>query len=152
MAKLKTTDLIAIAAVAFVLFYSPAVTPDVSPLPTPDAATQAIVQPIGTVLAGHGAEAAELAAFYHTAADVVRRDGAGNKIISTTAQLRVFLERAVTLRFQGAFTQITGLSDAIHGPSGALAQMLGLEVATLDHAKAAAALDAVAWACQEASR
>jgi hypothetical protein len=152
MAKLKTTDLIAIAAVAFVLFYSPAVTPDVSPLPTPDAATQAIVQPIGTVLAGHGAEAAKLAAFYHTAADVVRRDGAGNKIITTTAQLRVFLERAVTLRFQGAFTQITGLSEAIHGPSGALSQLLGLEVAELDHVKTAAALDAVAWACQEASR
>ena len=152
MAKLKTTDLIAIAAVAFVLFYSPAVTPDVSPLPTPDAATQAIVQPITGVLAGHKAEAADLAAFYHTAADVVRRDGAGNKIITTTAQLRVFLERAVTLRFQGAFAAVPGLSEAIHGQSGALSQLLGLEVAELDHVKTAAALDAVAWACQEASR
>lgn len=153
MAKLKTTDLIALAAVAFVLFYQPAVVPpDVSPIPAPDTSTQAIVQPIITVLAGHKAEAAELAAFYHTAADVVRRDGAGNKIISTTAQLRVFLERAVTLRFQGIFSKVPNLSEAIHGPSGALSQLLGLEVAELDHAKAAAALDAVAWACQEASR
>ncbi|MDY0346021.1 MAG: hypothetical protein RBR44_05660, partial [Bacilli bacterium] len=132
MAKLKTTDLIAIAAVAFVLFYSPAVVPDVSPIPAPDVATQTIVQPITAVLAGHKAEAAELAAFYHTAADVVRRDGAGNKIISTTAQLRVFLERAVTLRFQGIFSKVPNLSEAIHGPSGALSQLLGLEVAELD--------------------
>ncbi len=152
MAKLKTTDLIAIAAVAFVLFYQPTTAPDVSPIPAPDAAAQAIVQPITAVLAGHKAEAAELAAFYHAAADVVRRDGAGNKIITTTAQLRVFLERAVTLRFQGAFAAVPGLSEAIHGPSGALSQMLGLEVSELDHAKASAALDAVAWACQEASR
>lgn len=152
MAKLKTTDLIAIAAVAFVLFYSPAVTPDVSPLPTPDAATQAIVQPIGTVLAGHGAEAAELAAFYHVVANTVSRDGDGEKIVKTTPQLRTFLERSVTLRFQGIFSKVPNLSEAIHGPSGALSQMLGLEVAELDHVKTAAALDAVAWACQEASR
>ena len=152
MARLKTTDLIAIAAVAFVLFYTPAVVPDVSPVPAPDTAAQAIVKPITAVLAGHPNEAAELAAFYRTAADVIRRDGVGNKIITTTAQLRTFCERAVTLRFQGAFTQITDLSEAIHGQSGALSQLLGLEVAELDHAKAAAALDAVAWACQEASR
>ena len=153
MAKLKTTDLIAIAAVAFVLFYTPAVTPDnPNPISAPDTQTQAIVKPITAVLAGHQAEAAELAAFYHAAADVVRRDGAGENIIKTTAQLRTFCERAVTLRFQAAFATVPGLSEAIHGPSGALSQMLGLEVAELDHVKTAAALDAVAWACQEASR
>jgi hypothetical protein len=150
--QLRSTDLLAIALAAFVLFHQPSSMPETDPIPTPDAATQAIVQPITAVLAGHKAEAAELAAFYHAAADVVGRDGAGDQIIKTTAQLRTFLERAVTLRLQAAFTQVPGLSDAIHGPSGALATLLGLEVAELDHTRAANALDAVAWACQEASR
>jgi hypothetical protein len=65
--------------------------------------------------------------------------------------LRTFCERAVTLRFQGAFAKVPGLADAIHGPNGALAKLLQLEVSELDHAKAAAAMDAVAWACREAA-
>lgn len=152
MAQLKTTDLLAIALAAFVLLYQPAAKPTPDTIPVPDTQAQAMVKPITAVLDGHKAEAAELAAFYRVTADMVRRDGAGNKIITTTAQFRVFLERAVTLRFQGAFAKVPGLSEAIHGPSGALSQLLGLDAAELDHAKAANALDAVSWACQEASR
>lgn len=126
-----------------------ATAPDVTP-DTPDAATQAIVEPVTAALAGHGEQARELAGFYSAAADCVRRDGAGAKVITTNSQLRTFLERAVRLRFQGAFASISGLSDAIHGQGGALARMLGLEAAQLDHAAAARALDAVAWACKEA--
>lgn len=150
--QLRSTDLLAIALAAFVLFHQPAATPDTDTVPAPDATAQAVVVPITQLLKDHKAEAVELAAFYHAASDVVGRDGAGDQIIKTTAQLRTFLERAVTLRFQAAFTQVPGLSDAIHGPSGALATLLGLEVAELDHTRAANALDAVAWACQEASR
>jgi hypothetical protein len=101
---------------------------------------------------GHADQARELAAFYHSAADVLRRDDAGAKVIKTTQQLRTFCENAVTLRFQGDFQAISGLADAIHGPNGALAKLLTLNVTELDHTKAADTLDAVAWACQEAAR
>jgi hypothetical protein len=72
--------------------------------------------------------------------------------VKNTSHLRTFCENAVTLRFQGAFQTISGLADAIHGSNGALAKLLTLDVVELDHAKAADALDAVAWACQEAAK
>ena len=55
---------------------------------------------------------------------MLRRDGAGAQVVKTTAHFRTFCQRAVTLRFQGAFTRVPGLSDAIHGPDGALATLL----------------------------
>jgi hypothetical protein len=123
------------------------------PIPAPaDDATRAAVSPVGAALAGHTAEARQLAAFYHAAADCVRRDGAGQKVLAKTSYLRTFLERSATVRFQGAFAKVPGLADAIHGPGGALAKLLKLDVADLDYAKAAAALEAIAWACQEAGR
>ena len=126
--------------------------PDPEPIPNaPDAATRAIVAPVTQTLAGHADEARQLAAFYQAAAETIRRDGAGAKVIGTTGDLRTFCERAVTLRFQGAFAKVPGLADAIHGPNGALAKLLQLEVSELDHAKAAAAMGAVAWACREAA-
>lgn len=129
------------------------VAPAPEPIPEPpEAATQAIVRNVTERLAGHPNEAQQLAAFYHTAAETIRRDGNGAKVVKTTADLRTFCQRAVTLRFQGAFAKVPGLSRAIHGPDGALAKLLKLDVVDLDHAKAAAALDAVAWACQEAAR
>jgi len=129
------------------------VAPIPEPIPQPpEAATQAIVAPVSAKLAGHADEAQQLAAFYHTAAETIRRDGNGAKVVKTTADLRTFCQRAVTLRFQGAFAKVSGLSRAIHGPDGALAKLLKLDVTELDHAKAAAALDAVAWACQEAAQ
>lgn len=127
--------------------------PSPAPVPNPpDAATRAIVGHVSARLAGHADEARTLAAFYATAADTVRRDGQGAKVLKTTPQFRTFLERAVTLRLQGAFERVPGLAEAIHGPDGALAKLLGLEAAELDHARAAAALEAVAWACGEAAR
>jgi len=127
--------------------------PSPDPIPDPpDAATRAIVAPVSANLAGHPDEARQLAAFYHAAAETIRRDGNGAKVVKTTSDLRTFCQRAVTIRFQGAFAKVPGLADAIHGPDGALAKLLKLDVTDLDHASAAAALDAVAWACREATR
>lgn len=125
--------------------------PETFPEP-PDAATQAIVARVTQTLAGHPEQSRQLAAFYGAAAEVVRRDGDGSKVIKTTADLRTFCERAVTVRFQGAFAKVPGLAEAIHGSDGALARLLGLEVSQLEHGKAADALDAIAWACHEAAR
>lgn len=130
---------------------APAPGPAPDPIPAPDAATQRVVATITEKLAGHPGEAAELAAFYAAAAETLRRDAAGENVIATTAELRTFCQRAVTIRFQGTFSKIPGLADQIHGPAGALAKLIGLEAGELDHAKAAAAFDAVAWACREAT-
>ena len=150
---MKPTTVVAaiLIVVGLVAVWRPASSsPEPAPQP-PDAATQAIVARVTQTLAGHPEEAQQLAAFYGAAADVVRRDGAGAKVLKTTADLRAFGQRAVTLRFQGAFAKVPGLSEAIHGPDGALARLLGLEVSQLNHGKAADALDAIAWACREAA-
>ena len=149
---MKPSDFLAIALafVAIVYMNGTATRPDGSAIPQPAVEARQAVAPVTAALAGHRDEARQLAAFYHSAADALRRDGAG--VVQNTGQLRTFCERAVTLRFQGAFQKVPGLSAAIHGPDGALATLLGLEVVELDHGKAAAALDAVAWACQEATR
>jgi hypothetical protein len=150
---MKASDFLAIALTVFVLFYQGGTkNPNTNPLPQPDAAARSAVSAVSTLLAGHKGEAAQLAAFYHAAAEIVRRDGEGERVLTSTQQLRTFCQRAVTLRFQGVFTKIPGLADAIHGSQGALAVLLGLDVKELNHAQAAAALDAVAWAAQEASR
>ncbi len=129
--------------------------PDAPPVETtveaPDATVQAVVAPVSAKLAERSGEAWQLAAFYAAAAEAIRRDGQGDRIVRTTGELRTFLERTATIRFQGAFRQVPGLADAIHGPKGALAQLLDLEATDLDHDRAAAALDAVAWACGEAA-
>jgi len=142
--------LILIVAGVVATWRPPPPSPDPSPTP-PDAATRAIVAPVSAKLAGHPNEAGQLAAFYHEAAETIRRDGNGAKVVKTTADFRRFCERAVTVRFQGAFAKVPGLADVIHGPEGALAKLLGLDVTDLDHARTAAALDAVAWACREAA-
>jgi len=127
--------------------------PSPDPIPDPpDAAARAIVAPVSAKLAGHPDEARQLAAFYREAAETIRRDGNGAKVVKTTADLRTFCQRAVTVRFQGGFAKVPGLADVIHGPEGALAKLLKLDVTDLDHARTAAALDAVAWACREAAR
>ena len=151
---MKPTTLLAVALIVagLVATWRPDETTD-ELIPAPaEAATRAIVAPVTQQLAGHEEEARQLAAFYHAAAEVLRRDGAGQRVVQTTAHLKTFCERAVTLRFRGAFAAVPGLAEAIHGPDGALAKLLGLEVTELDHARAAAALDAVAWACQEAAQ
>lgn len=150
---MKPTTLVAVVLVVagLVATWRP-VLPGPESIPAPaDGATRAAVSPVRAALTGRTAEASELAAFYHAAADCVRRDATGQKILAKTSHLRAFLERAATVRFQGAFAKVPGLAEAIHGPQGALAQLLKLDVADLDHAKAAVALEAVAWACQEAS-
>ncbi len=151
---MKPTTLLAVVLIGagLVATWRPIV-PSRNPVPgSPDAATRAIVAPVSDKLAGHPDEARQLAAFYHEAAETIRRDGNGARVVKTTADLRTFCQRAVTIRFQGAFAKVTGLADAIHGPDGALAKLLKLDVTDLDHATAAAALDAVAWACREAVR
>ncbi len=151
---MKPTTLLAVALIVagLVATWRPDETTD-DTIPAPaEAATRAIVAPVTQRLGGHEEEARQLGTFYHAAAEVLRRDGNGQRVVQTTAHLKTFGERAVTLRFQGAFNAVSGLADAIHGPDGALAKLLGLEVTELDHARAAAALDAVAWACQEAVR
>jgi hypothetical protein len=150
----KPTTLVAVVLIVAGLMatWRP-VSPSPEPIPAPaDDATRAAVSPVRAALAGHGDEARQLAAFYHAAADCVRRDGAGQKVLAKTSHLRMFLERSITLRFQGAFSKVPGLADTVHGPQGALAKLLKLDVADLDHGKAVAALEAIVWACQEASR
>ena len=152
--QIKLTDVAAIllTAITLVPWGGGGETPGAPVIPAPSVEVQTAVGPITMVLAGHGDEAKELAAFYHAAAEVVRRDGAGGKVVKNTSHLRTFCERAATLRFQGAFQKVPGLSDAIHGPNGALANLLKLDVIELDHGKTADVLNAVAWACQEAAR
>jgi len=150
---MKPTTLLAVGLIVagLVAAWRPA-GPSPTPAPTPpDEATRAIVAPVSAKLAGHPDEAGQLAAFYRAAAEALRRDGGGAQVVKTTADLRTFCERAVTVRFQGVFAKVPGLADAIHGPEGALTKLLGLEVTELDHAEAAGALDAVAWACREAA-
>jgi hypothetical protein len=150
---LKLTDWAALFVAAVTIVWGrSAVKPKASVIPAPAAEHQATVAPITAILAGHKDQASQLAAYFHSAADTVRRDGTGAKVLKSTSQLRTFFERAETLRFQGAFDKVPGLSDAIHGPNGALAKLLKLDVAELDHARAADALDGVAWACQEAAK
>jgi len=151
---MKPADFLAIglAFLAIVYLGDGAQRPDDAAIPPPTADVQQVVAPVTAALSGHRDEARQLAAFYKSAAETVFRDGEGAKVIKSTAHLRTFCERAATLRFQGAFQKVPGLSAAIHGPEGALAKLLGLEVAELDHGKAAMALRAVAWACQEAAR
>ena len=151
---MKPTTVVAaiLIVVGLVAVWRPA-SPSPDPLPQPpEAATQAIVARVTQTLAGRPEQARQLAAFYDAAAEVVRRDGDGAKVIKTTADLRTFCERAVTVRFQGAFAKVPGLAEANHGSDGALASLLGLDVSQLEHGKAADALDAIAWACQEAAR
>ena len=108
---MKPTTLFAavLIAVGVVAAWRPqAANPEPVPAP-PDDATRAIVAPVSAKLAGHKGEAGELAAFYHAAADTVRRDADGANVLKTTADLRTFGERAVTLRFQGAFEKVPGL-------------------------------------------
>jgi hypothetical protein len=93
-----------------------------------------------------------MADFYSEVAKTLRRDGKGAKVIKTTADLRTFCERSVALRFQGTFAKVPGLAAVIHGPDGALAQLLSLEAQDLDHQRAARAFEAVAWACKEAAQ
>lgn len=151
---MKPTTLLAVVLIVagLVATWRPTVPSPDAILESPDAATRAIVAPVSAKLAGHPDEARQLAAFYHEVAETIRRDGNGEKTVKTTADLRTFCQRAVTVRFQGAFAKVPGLSDAIHGPKGALAKLLKLDVTDLDHVRTAAALDAVAWACQEAAR
>ncbi|MCR4411295.1 MAG: hypothetical protein NUV77_02585 [Thermoguttaceae bacterium] len=151
---MKPADFLAIglAFVAIVYLGGGVQRPDSTVIPLPAGEVQQVVAPVTAALAGHRDEARQLTAFYHSAAETVRRDGAGAKVIKSTAHLRTFCERAATLRFQGAFQKVPGLAAAVHGPDGALAKLLGLEVAELKHGKAADVLDAVAWACQEAAR
>ncbi len=142
--QLRWGDVAAVAAVALVLFTAGRSANSTVPTATVRPECGEIVR----VLAGRTAEAKQLASFYRAAAEMVERDGRGARVLTTRHQLRTALERAAILRFQGAFVAVPGLSDAIHGPSGALARMLGLEAGPLDHGAAAAALRAVADACE----
>lgn len=123
-----------------------------SAITAPDVATQKIVAPITEVLNGHSKQANTLAVFYFEASETIRREGkAGGRIVKTKSHLRIFCKRAATLRFQEVFKKVPGLAEAVHGGNGALSKILGLKSGPLDHGKAADALHAVAWACQEAT-
>jgi len=147
MMHLRISDIAAVVALALVLIVGGRTTtvPPSQPV-RPECAS------IVAVLRGHADEAQQLAAFYAAAADMIDRDASGARILATKHQLRTALERAAVLRFQGAFAKVAGLSDAIHGPDGALAKLLGLEAGPLDHRVAADAMRAVAAACREAAR
>ncbi|HDZ26234.1 hypothetical protein LCGC14_0809500 [marine sediment metagenome] len=151
---MKPTTITAIVLVTFGVFSilrSGQAKPDQVPaLDAPSAELQVIVKPITEVLNGYPKQASVLSSFYLEASKTIRRDGRNAKIIRSKNHLRTFGDRAVTLRFQEIFQKVPGLSKAIHGKSGALSQVLGLDPGPLDHEKTADAFYAVAWACQEA--
>ena len=149
---MKPTTVVAMALIlaGLVATWRPVAPGDAIVIKAPTVATRVHVDPLTAILAGHPDEARQLAAFYHEAAKTIRRDGENARVVKTTSDLRTFCQRSVTLRFQGVFRKVPGLSDVIHGPEGALAKLLDLADTDLDHEKTAAALDAVAWACQEA--
>lgn len=149
---MKLTTIFAVVFIvigSFTLWKPQAVTPTVS-IEAPNFVLQEIVAPVTKVLSGHSTEAGELAAFYYEVSKVILRDEAHGKVIKTTGHLRMFCERAVTLRFQGIFTRIPGLAEVIHGPQGILAETLKLEAGKLDYAETVEVFSAIAWACQEA--
>lgn len=119
---------------------------------SPSAQAAAAVAPIRTLLAGQPVTAEALGGYYAAAATDLRtapKLADGTLLVPTTGQLRVFLERSITIRFAGKLTPVPGLGAAIHGPDGALAKLVGLEAKQLDAAQAADALDAIAWACRQ---
>jgi len=147
-----TTILAAVLVAAGSLYWwnPQAEAPDTPVIQPPTAELRALVNPITVKLIGHSAEAKLLAAFYYEASETVRRDERNGKIIKTKSHFAIFCERATTLRFQGAFTKVSGLAEAIHGETGVLAYVLQLGPGELDHTRAAIVLEAIAWACQEA--
>ncbi len=124
-------------------------TPEIS---APTASLQEIVQPITKLLNDNKShkQASILAAFYFETGETIQRDEENEQILKTKNHLRTFCERSATLRFQGIFSKVPGLAEAIHGGDGALSKILRLKAGQLDHKKAADAFHAIAWACQEA--
>ena len=151
---MKTSTVLAAVLVIVGLFYQLSGTvniPDVPQIDPPSADLQKAVASI-TVLfsSGNREQAAELFDFYFEASKIIRRDGKNERILKTNSQLRTFCERAIKIRFSGAFQKVDGLADAIHGKKGSLSKIIGLSPGELDHEKVADAFYAIAWACQEA--
>lgn len=151
---MKTTTIAAVVLIAIGVLsvWKPSL-PGPSPAPNidpPSVSLRTLVAPITKVLDGHPKQAKVLTAFYYEASNTIRRDGNNEQIVKTGSHLRAFCNRAATLRFAGSFKKVPGLAAAIHGENGALPKILGLDPGPLDHEKAADALHAVAWACQEA--
>lgn len=153
---MKTTTITAVVLIAIGVLsvWKPSL-PGPVPVPVIDAPSvslQALVKPIIEILNDSRShrQASILAAFYFEASEIIRRDGNNERIVKTGSHLRTFCERAATLRFQGVFSKVPGLAEAIHGGDGALPKILGLDPGPIDHEKSADALHAVAWACQEA--
>ena len=151
---MSKTTIIAAVLIAFGVFsvWKPSLSgpdpvPDIDP---PSASLQVIVKPITEVLDGYPEQEATLTGFFFEASEIIRRDGQNEKIVKTKHDLKLFLERAATLRFKGTFQKVSGLSESIHGRKGAFAKYLGTEAGLLDHTRAADVFYAVAWACQEA--
>lgn len=142
--QFKLSDVIAIALLVLVAIAAKARERSAPVVVVPEC------QAVTDALRGRPAEAERLAAFYRAAAAGVERDGQGARILTTKQQLRTAIERAAIFSFQGDFVKVPGLSDAIHGPNGALAKLLGLDAGALDHAAAAKALRNVADACEAA--
>ena len=154
---MKTSTVLAVVLVAagLIPFLSKkeASIPEVPEIGPPSAELRVAVEPIILKFSDrHRKQAAELSAFYLDVSEVIRRDGKNERILKTYAQLRTFCERAVTIRFAGAFSEVPGLAAAIHGNGGALSKLLGLSPGAMDHEKVADAFHAIAWACQEARK
>lgn len=112
----------------------------------PSAELQSKVAPVTAVLKGHGREAVLLAGYFRDFATVVEKQPG---ICSTAGRLQSHHRQATGMYFPfvagpGA---VPGLVSAI---DTAMADMLGLEDAALEPAKAKAALEALAFACGEA--
>lgn len=149
--KLTTIFAVVLVASGGLYWWNPQTgTPDIQVIRPPGPELQEIVGRITRKLIGRPAEAKLLAAFYYEASETIRRDGYNDKVVKTNSHFATFLERSVTLRFQGIFAEVPGLAEAIHGESGVIAYILQLAPGELDHVRAAIVLEAIAWACQEA--
>lgn len=148
--EFKKTDLLALVLLA-VFFWNPewpTLGPDVPDVPAPSAELQALVKPVAELLAGYE-QTKEFSAFYVAFADVVERDGKGEKILGNSLVVREYNRQAMDLMWQGRWQKVPGLSAAV---DGVLLQHAGDDPKLEDtqRAKLVAALRAVAWAAQEA--
>lgn len=153
---MKPTTLTALALILVGLWSAqrPADAVPAAAVVLPSPLLTAAVQPVQAVLAAapdktaSSADGRQLAAFYRALAAVVSRDA--GKTIKSAGQFRDLNRRAGLLMFQqaGLTGKYAGLAEAI---DKVLADQVGLDNTAFDdarRARAVAACEAIAWACE----
>lgn len=149
---MKASDLVAIAVIAAGLFWPqlkerlPLTLPGPAPAPSPnvvvpDAAAQAAVVPVQSLLKGHPARAA-YAAYFAEFGDLIQKRPADFKTVGDIIKQH---EIASDLFFDLDPNLVPGLSAAV---DGAIKAMLGDDDKAIDQAAALRAVRAIQWAAQ----